>query len=398
MLSDNCASLYKCITCGTGVEIVLELPNKYVLGMADEYIQQVAYCPKCKLLYTANPFNSTLLADRYKLQSKFDFQDDTIFEEPKQYLARAKRQKYFIENKISDFTSILEVGAASGLNLSQYPEKKRLGIEPSSVNCEYAEQQYGLGLYNGMFEEFIHSGQTDTFDLVFLSHVLEHITKPYEFLMQLRDINNHYCFIEVPTIDYKFVDEPFGLFCEEHVNYFSFESLNFLMNLVGYQIVDLAMIFEYGQNLPAGWPALSTLWRKVPPNEKIKQLEHVNSGKRAILSYIDCSRKELTRVSELIDLIPSSMKLAVWGTGHHMSMLLGNTNLAKKNIVKFYDSDRRKHHLQIDERHITSFNPQDLSNGVVEGILVATYTAQSAIMKSLAPYNKSCNIFTLYDL
>lgn len=287
MLSDNCASLYKCITCGTGVEIVLELPNKYVLGMADEYIQQVAYCPKCKLLYTANPFNSTLLADRYKLQSKFDFQDDTIFEEPKQYLARAKRQKYFIENKISDFTSILEVGAASGLNLSQYPEKKRLGIEPSSVNCEYAEQQYGLGLYNGMFEEFIHSGQTDTFDLVFLSHVLEHITKPYEFLMQLRDI---------------------------------------------------------------------------------------------------------------IDLIPSSMKLAVWGTGHHMSMLLGNTNLAKKNIVKFYDSDRRKHHLQIDERHITSFNPQDLSNGVVEGILVATYTAQSAIMKSLAPYNKSCNIFTLYDL
>ena len=47
-------------------------------------------------------------------------------------------------------------------------------------------------------------------------------------------------------------------------------------------------------------------------------------------------------VKDKINLIPDDVKLAIWGVGHHVSMLLANTRLEVKNIVRVYDSDKRK--------------------------------------------------------
>lgn len=106
----------------------------------------------------------------------------------------------------------------------------------------------------------------------------------------------------------------------------------------------------------------------------------------------------LERLKQLIDQIPQDKRLAVWGTGHHASMLLANTSLSEKSIIRVYDSDVRKHVYTFHGVKIHSFDENDIYDKKIDGILVATYTAQKEISKVLENYKDLCTIYYLYDM
>lgn len=277
-----------------------------------------------------------------------------------------------------------------------------LGIEPSRVNCEGAKKNYGLDMFCGVFNDYYRQQQTlpldkrEKYDMVFLSHTLEHIVHPRTFIKQcIEAAQPEYFFIEIPTFDFKFVNEPYGIFCEEHVNYFTLESLENLMQSVGFSLMEAEIRIEPGSRLPAGFPSLVSLWKKSP--NSISRRCYVNSVARMLKAYNQTSEKELKRIQKILSHIRRDSKLAVWGTGHHVSMLLANTVLSKKNIVKFYDSDTKKHAFQIAGKPIAAFNPQDLNDGSVDTILIATYVAQPTLLRILEPYKDKCRIITLYN-
>lgn len=387
-----------CNICGGSVKNKLELAFKDVVGMAEEYTQCVAMCPKCGFIFTRNPFSSEQLENRYKHYSKFEFDsEDYILEESNDYKIRSMRQKQFIQRNIdmNEVRSIIEIGAASGYNLSLYEDRKVYGVEPSRINCDSAKQRYGIDMFCGMFDEFLRLKSEVAYDMVFLSHVLEHIVNPFDFINECKRINTRYMFIEVPTFDYKFVDEPFGMFAEEHVNMFTLESLSKMMNQCSYELVNVEMIFGLEQKLPAGWPAISTIWRK---SEKPTIHHTIMKSENVLDAYIDASKVEMKRVCDIINSIKVDEKLAIWGTGHHASMLLANTKLCEKNIVKVYDSDNRKQGVSFAGVSITPFSCEDITSGQVETILLATYTAQIALEKILLPYRNDVRIVKLYEL
>ena len=94
------------------------------------------------------------------------------------------RQKGFVDEYVKDYKSILEIGAATGENLSLYKRdgKKVLGIEPSGNNKRYAAEEYGIEMFDMTFEEYYEAfGEQERYDLFFFSHVLEHIVEFIEF-------------------------------------------------------------------------------------------------------------------------------------------------------------------------------------------------------------------------
>lgn len=333
-----------CNICGGGVIDKFELSFKDVVGMAHEYTQIISVCNKCGFIFTKNPFCNEQLEDRYMNFSKFEFDsNEYILDESEDYRIRSIRQKSFIDRVVGveNVMSILEIGAASGFNLSLYKNQcKVYGIEPSRKNCINALELYGIEMYQGMCNQYFEKKLSVNYDMIFLSHVLEHIINPRDFILQCKKINHKYIFIEVPSFDYKFVDEPFGMFGEEHVNMFTLESLENLMNSCGYELLNVDMIMGIEQNLPAGWPAISTMWIKKIGN--IKKHEYVMESYKLLDEYISKSIFKLNNIKMSIDKINKDKRLAVWGTGHHASMLLANTSLINKNIVKVYDSDERK--------------------------------------------------------
>lgn len=383
-----------------GIKSIYKLDNFDIVGMADQYTQDISMCPDCGFIFTRNPFDEEKLNNRYKNFSKFEFDSQNyILEEALTYKIRCKRQQQFVDRIIglSNIKSVFEIGAASGYNLSLYKENAMVyGIEPSYNNCRSAEKKYGVSMYCGVFEEFYREKTTEEqFDMIFLSHTLEHIVNPFDFIKKCTDFNKKYFFIEVPTLDYKFTNEPFGMFCEEHVNIFTLEGLQSLMNKCGYQLMNADFIMNIEQKLPAGFPSMETLWEK-KPSGCMKSYKMVNRSENILLRYIGDSEKELARIRNIIDSIDQDKRLAIWGTGHHVSMLLANTNLLKKNIVKVYDSDKRKQGMTLCGKIIEPFVSSDITGQKIDAVLLATYTAQDALEEIVSAYEDRIEVIKLY--
>lgn len=386
-----------CCICGKNVKDVINIKNRDIIGMAETYEQIISICPSCGFIFTKNPFSPQKLKERYQNFSKFEYDNnDYVFEENEFYRKSCLRQQQFIYRNIdsNQIKSILEIGASSGYNLSLYPELKRYGVEPSKINVHNAKVKYNVDLFCGMFDDFyndITNGEHG-YDLIFMSMTLEHIINPSELISKLDKLCNGYMFIEVPTFDYKFVNEPYGMFCEEHVNMFTFESLQALMNRYGYMCINAEMNFELSRTLPAGYPGMTTLWKKA---KNCKNYIPSYSSEELLNKYILTSKKELNRIGKIIDKINNNERLAIWGTGHHASMLYENTSLKEKNIVKIFDSDKRKIGMSMFGVSIENFDEKYILNKNITAILIASYTAQTSISNILNKYN--INIIKLYN-
>ena len=247
-------------------------------------------------------------------------------------------------------------------------------------------------MFNGLWSEFLSNNRGETFDLIFISHVLEHIVNPMKFIQECAAACNRYMFVEVPCLDIKFIEEPYGMFCEEHVNIFTIQSLWNLMSKAGFAPVEFELAFGLDHFIPAGVPAISTLWKKSSDQKTI-----YNSG-NCLERYLIENEKLMQTLAEKIDKIPADEKLALWGIGNNSSKILGNTNLPAKNIVRAYDSDKRKHGIKVLDIPITPFNADDILSGEVDAVLITTYTAQKAIAKALAKMNLPCKVYKLYDI
>jgi hypothetical protein len=402
-------NIEKCSVCDYNTEIIYTLKFNSIYGLAEKYVQKIRICPNCGFIFTGNPFDEELLNNRYKNLSKYEYDSNSsLLESNDSYKKRCMRQYVFINNiiGINNIDSVFEVGASSGFNLSLYFNEglKVYGVEPSQTNVVSAKKCYDIDIFNGVFQEYLTDYQGEKiYDLIFLSHTLEHIINPYQFLLELSKINSKYMFIEVPCLDYKFSDEPFGMFTDEHINYFTFDNLRYMMKNLGYSFIEANMIFGLDTDSPSGHPCLSTIWIK---NSLIEQISltieklPINSSYKLLNDYINNSRNLQNKINTIIDSIDNNIKIGVWGTGNHTSKLLGMSNLGKKNIVKFYDSDTRKKNEIYYGREITPFCIDDIIKGDVELILISTYTAQVAIEavieKIMSEFNININYITLY--
>jgi SAM-dependent methyltransferase len=365
------------------------------------YEQKINICPNCGFIYTLNPFDEMILANRYKNWSKFEYDENDVFESNAPYMKQCYRQYNFLKSTIGEVRSIFEVGCSSGFNLDIYARDgvEVFGVEPSKNNVISCKQKYGVDLFCGTFREYRESvADNRSYELIFLSHVLEHIVNPYNFISDLSKMNSRYMFIEVPSFDYKFYDEPFGMFAEEHVNYFTVDNLRNLMKRAGYCIIDIDMHFCLHRDIPAGYPVISTLWEKADVktnNSLAADREPFLSSRELLVNYLNKSVEYDNKIGAMIDGIEDTVRLAVWGTGHHTSRLLGMTGLKDKNIVKFYDSDIKKQGVEYYGRKIQPFDPADVKNGEVDVILISSYVAQKAIESVLTNHN-ICNYIKLY--
>lgn len=132
-----------CCICGDELRTAFSQSNEDILGMAHEYTQKIGICDACGFIATQNPFSEEQLANRYKMESKFEYDTEGghVFDATAEYAKRSRIQKVFIEDNADNVKSILEIGASSGYNLSLYDGiSTRVGIEPSLANCVSAKK------------------------------------------------------------------------------------------------------------------------------------------------------------------------------------------------------------------------------------------------------------------
>ena len=116
-------------------------------------------------------------------------------------------KKYFIDR------SILEIGCGDGYFLEL--------LLKSGFNINGMDPTY-TGNNKKIKKEYYNKNYSSKYNAFILRHVLEHIQDPYNFLLELKKIDNNdsLIYIEVPSLEYINENCTFFDFYYEHVNYF----------------------------------------------------------------------------------------------------------------------------------------------------------------------------------
>jgi len=105
-----------------------------------------------------------------------------------------------IEALISNKGKLLDIGAGSGafLAFAQTSGWQVKGVEVSPEWIKYAKKNFGIKLFQGELKQA--SFPSNSFDLVHLNHVFEHVYHPIELLIEIKRIlkPGGYLIIEVP--------------------------------------------------------------------------------------------------------------------------------------------------------------------------------------------------------
>jgi 2-polyprenyl-3-methyl-5-hydroxy-6-metoxy-1,4-benzoquinol methylase len=110
-------------------------------------------------------------------------------------LVQRKEQELFYHRRILDLVQayetsgrMLEVGIGAGLfmELTLGNGWEIQGVEPSEAACRYVTRTVGAPVHHGTLESAHFP--PNSFDVIMLRHVLEHVAEPQKFMRELRRI------------------------------------------------------------------------------------------------------------------------------------------------------------------------------------------------------------------
>ena len=276
----------KCPVCSSeNKEIIFTQTFNEILGISlDKFEQNIVICKDCGMIYTTPFITDEELNSYYSKMSNYEHTqyEDNYSTEDKN---KSKRQFEYIKKFIKNHKKVLEIGCATGYLLSLFKQDgfDVFGLEPSAKNKQIAKENYDVEIETRFLDKDGLDGRE--FDIVILSHVVEHLKYPADIFKNIRNIlsNNGLLFIETPDID-QFDEMDLYQFSFEHINYFNLCSTKNLLQGCAFELVD-STIFQNGKNVAPFYPTLGTLWKK---SEKSFELENCyEKNKKTIQTYID---------------------------------------------------------------------------------------------------------------
>ena len=137
---------------------------------------------------------------------------------------------------------VLDVGAAYGSGARVFAEAgyQVSALEPENDRAHYIRQSLGLPVYQTVLQTF--EGESAAWEIILLSHCLEHVDGPAESLAKLHRwlVPNGLVYLEVPDL-WDIVDWTDGLFMT-HKSNFTQENLSWLVRRHGFEILSTRTI------------------------------------------------------------------------------------------------------------------------------------------------------------
>lgn len=146
-------------------------------------------CLDCGLVFQSPRMTESEMAVYYQAEYRRTYQgtEGPVARDLVVQTARAQELLNFARDKITAVSRCLDVGCSTGLILKHFQAQlgcHPVGIEPDNAYRSYAVGQ-GLTVYPSLVElEIVPEGR---FDLVIMSHVLEHLPDPVRFISHLRE-------------------------------------------------------------------------------------------------------------------------------------------------------------------------------------------------------------------
>jgi SAM-dependent methyltransferase len=139
---------------------------------------------------------------------------------------------------------VLDIGCGEGLFLKEVKGSvgSVFGVEPTPISADYSRRVLNLDVRQGMIEDIEFPGES--FDIVTMFHVLEHVENPASVLKKIRDwIKPGGCLvIEVPNIGSptaRHKGSSWELIYPEHRFHFNPRSIKYLLEREGFKPLEV---------------------------------------------------------------------------------------------------------------------------------------------------------------
>lgn len=195
-------------------------------------------CRSCGLVYQSPRMtqseSASFYADEYRLL--YEGSIDPTSRNLHDQRGRADSLLRFCRHEIGTISRHLDIGCSFGILLQQFQAvycSQAIGIEPGDAHRVQAREA-GLQVYASLEE--LQSQGSKRFDLVSMSHVLEHLPDPAGYLTQLREtfLNNRgWLLLEVPNL---YAHDCFEI---AHLVSYSTHMLTQVVEQAGYTIVKI---------------------------------------------------------------------------------------------------------------------------------------------------------------
>jgi SAM-dependent methyltransferase len=270
---------------------------------------EIFYCQNCNH-YQIMDFTANDYYEEYLMSTSFSSAIDDLVD------YELRQITHYLNNR--KFNRILEIGSGDGhflLKASKY-FLEQIGFEPSKPFMAISNR--GSKILNEYFDPNKEYDSILNCDAFVSRQVFEHISNPFEILTAIyKYLNNGGVgLIEVPN-GLKIIEESryYEIF-NDHLNYFTPNSLSMLIHKAGYELLSLETSFNHDY--------LIVIFRKP------RLAEDYFFGVDANLP-----------IKKLLSLNKSSKKLAIFGMGAKGQQIFSRIK-DKIRIYKVFDNDRHK--------------------------------------------------------
>jgi len=225
-----------------------ELLGIYSSSSDHMLFDQLSECTNCSLVYLNPRVREDIIISSYS-----EAIDPLFIQQNKQRIKTFKRTLNKLINtynlSANKSTTILDVGCAGGAFPKAADELgfSVVGVEPSRWLSEQGRLRYGLDIRTGTIND--NRFDDNSFDIVTLWDVIEHLTKPDEVMKEIQRILKDSGLLIINYPDYSsFVQRimktkwPFLL--SVHLIYFTPDTVKRFLNTHGFEVIDIRPFFQ----------------------------------------------------------------------------------------------------------------------------------------------------------
>lgn len=316
-----------------------DIPDAYQVKNDHGLTLNLCQCPKCGLVqFDCKPVSY------YRDVIRSGGYSSTMHD------LRYSQYKHLIETYHLNGKKFIEVGCGQGEFLSVLNEfpVKTFGIEHKATLVELAKSK-GLNVVQGFVENGEYKIQGAPFDVFLSFNFLEHQPNPNEMLEGIYNnlTDDGMGLITVPSLEYILEHDGYYELIRDHLAYYSFETLRFLLEKNGFQVLEQQIVNR------------DTIAMIVSKRKKVNISNLIDS-----YSYI----KEET-LNYIISQLNIGRRVGIWGASHQGFTLAATADLGEK-VTYIIDSAPFKQGKFAPTSHIPIISPDDAVKDPVDTIII----------------------------
>ena len=329
----------KCLVCNKGriinsLDVGMQpISNRYLCNLEDdEYMHQIVIgqCESCGLVQLINspPYQ--------QLVPHFNW---ITFNEPEEHLdclvetitklPGVKKHSRICGVSYKEDTTLKRLQTKGYLNTWKIDSIDDLGIRDRGAGIETIK-----GCINNTLTKKILNKHGSS-DILIARHILEHAHDPLDFMELLKELINPdgYIIFEIPDCTSVLNHQDYSTIWEEHILYFTSETLFSTLSYGGFDIIDyITYPYPYENSLV-------TIVKLNKSKDKISIDNNIlkNEKKRMHNFSTGIKHKKIELRNQLLSLKNNDSKIAMFGAGHLACMFINVMDL--KDIIDFVVDD-----------------------------------------------------------